>query len=154
MRQWMWTDAAVSADLSLSYDFPQCLMLRKVYPWHPPSWPSFIMIHSLFKSSCYIHVNIYIKITFELCRALSNLFLSQGGKHNLHYNDTVDIFPMIVIVAQSLPVIIFGFISWNNPELWWNSSIGKEVKTWKGVNACIGEMAQLNSASIFSEFSV
>lgn len=64
---------------------------------------------SLCWESCKVevtHVNIYLITTHELCRALSSLW----ERHDLHYNDTVDIFPVTLIVTSLLPVGIFGLI--------------------------------------------
>lgn len=77
--------------------------------------------HSLCSDSCKVgttHVNICLITTRELCRALSSLFLSPWGRHDLHYNDTVDIFPMTLIVTSSLPVSICGLIRQLVQAIW------------------------------------
>lgn len=83
---------------------------------------------SLCSDSCKVevtHVNIYLITTCELCRAVSSLW----GRHDLHYNDTVDIFPVTLIVTSLLPVGICGLIRQLVQAIW---SCDETRQEWGG----------------------
>lgn len=84
---------------------------------------------SLCCESCKVevtHVNIYLITTHELCRALSSLW----GRHDLHYNDTVDIFPVTLIVTSLLPVGICGLIRQLVQAIWSCDETRQEGRGW------------------------
>lgn len=84
---------------------------------------------SLCCESCKVevtHVNIYLITTHELYRALSSLW----GRHDLHYNDTVDIFPVTLIVTSLLPVGICGLIRQLVQAIWSCDETRQEERGW------------------------
>lgn len=84
---------------------------------------------SLCSDSCKVevtHVNIYLITTRELCRALSSLW----RRHDLHYNDTVDIFPVTLIVTSLLPVGICGLIRQLVQAIWSCDETRQEGGGW------------------------
>lgn len=84
---------------------------------------------SLCSDSCkgeVTHVSIYLITTCGLFRALSSLW----GRHDLHYNDTVDIFPVTLIVTSLLPVGICGFIRRLVQAIWSCDETRQEGGGW------------------------
>lgn len=125
-------------ELELEYSWiPTYVMLVNCFLLHflwqeAEAWSSCepVFPHSsLCCDSCKVevtYVNIYLITTCELCRALSSLW----GRHDLHYNDTVDIFPVTLIVTSLLPVGICGLIRQLAQAIWSCDETRQEGGGW------------------------